>query len=210
MAMKKTFLSMLILFAMIMVGCAPKVMIPPKIDLSKYEKIGLLELNSNSEGNLTPYLTERLLQSILEDQPGIMVVELGREEDLLYQLGFQTMTPDAIRAIGDNYNIKTILSGIIDFTSPATSVDFSGGLKSMSVTSSVSAMLTLKMRDSASGVTVWSGSSRAEREISDAGFFGGTFHFDAENPEKAYGKLADKLVRDVTKDFRVTYERRRD
>ncbi len=207
--MKKGLILVLIAVSLVMVGCAPKVMVPPKIDLTKYEKVGLVQLTSDSEGNLTPYLTERLLEAILEDQPGIMVLELGKEEDLLADLEFSTMTPDAVRAIGDNYGVKTLLTGVLDFTEPSTAIDFSGGLSSLSVSSKVSAMLTLKMRDTSSGVTVWSGSSRAEREVSDAGFFGGSFHFDSEDPDKAYGKLADKLVRDVTEDFRVTYVRQK-
>ncbi|HDR91481.1 MAG TPA: hypothetical protein ENN75_04450, partial [candidate division Zixibacteria bacterium] len=118
--MKKAFVLIVVIISLIMVGCAPKVMVPPKIDLTKYEKVGLVQLTSNSEGNLTPYLTERLLEAILEDQPGIMVLELGREEDLLYELGFSTMTPDAIRALGDNYGVKTVMTGVLDFTEPST------------------------------------------------------------------------------------------
>lgn len=200
----------ILVMLMIIVGCAPKVAVPPKIDLSNYEKLGLIEFESNAEGDLAPYITERFLEAFLEDQPGIMVVELGSEENLLAELGYNSLGPDAIRAIGEEYDIKTVITGVLDVTEPATDVDFMGGFTNLSVSSTVSAMLTVKLRDTSSGSTVWSGSGRAEREVSDVDLIGGSFHFDAEDPEEAYGKLAEKLVRDVTEDFRITYVRKKD
>lgn len=208
--MKNTIIAVFLSGTLFIIGCTPKVMVPPKIDLSHYEKIGLIEFKSNSEGNLTPFITERFLEAILEDQPGTMVIEMGTEEEILAELGYSSMGPDAVRAIGENYDIKTIITGILDLTEPSTDVDFFGSISNISVSSSVSAMLTVKMKDASTGSTIWSGSGRDERELSDAGFYGGIFHFDAEDPDDAYSKLADKLVREVTKDFRVTYERKKD
>jgi len=188
-------------------GCATKVMVPPKIDLIDYEIIGLVEFSSNSEGKLDTYITQRYIEAMSQDQPGIKIIELGNEEEILDEFGFDYLNPEALRAIGERYTIKTLITGILDLSEPSSDIDFWGGLSNMTVSTDVAAILTVKMKDTASGATVWSASGRDTREISDVGFFGGNIHFDAEDPDEAYGKLAEKLVKEVTEDFRVTWRR---
>lgn len=207
--MNKGLITIMIALSIFVIGCAPKVMLPPKIDLQGYEVVGLVEFESNSQGNFSPYVTQRFLEAITEDQTSVKIVELGSEKVLLAELGMNSLGPDALAEIGKRYNIRTIISGNIDFSEP--SADFSGfpGLTSIGVEVKISSILTVKLRDTETGATVWTGSGRAEREIADVGFSGGYFSFNSENPDKAYGKLTDKLVKAVSKDFRVSYIRKR-
>ncbi len=199
---------LIVIIFLILIGCAPKVMVPPKIDLTRYETIGLIEFSSNSEGNLEAYITQRFIEAMSEDQHGIKILELGKEDELLAELDQSRMGPEALAAIEKKYDIKTVITGILDLSEPSSKVDLWGSFTDITVSTEVSAMLTVKMRDTSSGATVWSASSRDEREVSDVGFFGGIVHFDSEDPDRAYGKLAEKLVRDVSEDFRVTWERK--
>ena len=48
--MRKVFLVVSMMAAFIIAGCAPKVMVPPRVDLKGYEIIGLVEFESNSCG----------------------------------------------------------------------------------------------------------------------------------------------------------------
>ncbi|MCK5833383.1 hypothetical protein KAH81_06910 [bacterium] len=207
---KLTLITVLFIVSMFYVGCAPKVMVPPKVDLKGYETIGLVEFDSNSEGNFSEYVTQEFLEAISEDQAGVKVIELGTEEELLSDLGLFSMGPDALKAMNRKYDIRTLITGNIDFSEPSADINGIPGLTSMGVEVNVSAILTVKMRDAETGATIWTSSSRAEREIADVGFTGNFFHFGSENPDKAYGKLTDKLLRNATRDFRISYIRKRD
>ncbi|HHS50304.1 MAG TPA: hypothetical protein ENN07_04235 [candidate division Zixibacteria bacterium] len=208
--MKRTFvIAGMALIMMILAGCAPKVMVPPKVDLINYEVVGLVELESNSRGDFSPYVTQRFLEAISEDQPGVMIVELGKANDLLAELGMNTLGPEALKALGEKFNLNTIFTGNLDFAEPSTKITGFPTVSSMGVQVKVSTVLTVRLRDVHTGATLWTASARDEREIAGVGWNAGFFHFDAEDPDRAYGKMAEKLVRDVSKDYRVTYVRQK-
>ncbi|MBN2542786.1 hypothetical protein JXI42_07940 [bacterium] len=198
-------LGLLLLFSL---NCGPKVMVPPKIDLVTYEVLGLVEFSSNTEGNLSSYATHNFLEAITEDQTGIRVVELGKEADILAELNQSRMGPEAIKAIGEKYALKTIITGNLEVGEPSPDIDFWGSFKNMNISTDVEATLTAKMVETASGATVWTGSATDTREITGVGLYGNTFHFDSEDPDKAYGKLVNSLVEQATEDFRVTWTRK--
>ena len=208
--MRKVFLVVSMMAAFIIAGCAPKVMVPPRVDLKGYEIIGLVEFESNSEGNFGHYVTQRFMEAITEDQPGIKIVELGTKDELLAELGMSSLGPEALDSIARRFGIKTLITGNLDLSQPSPNLHGILGVTSMGMNLDVSAMLTVKLRDTNSGATVWTASASDEREIANVGFGGGLFNLDAEDPDKAYGKLTDKLLEKVTRDFRVTYERKRD
>lgn len=208
--MKRVVIVSIAIISLFFVGCAPKVMVPPKLDLKAYEVVGVVEFESNSQGNLSHYVTQRFIEAISEDQPEVKLIELGTVAEVLEGLGMTSMGPDALAEIGKRYDIRTLITGNINFSEPSTDIHSFSGLTSMGVEVKVSSIMTVKLRDTESGATLWTGSGRAEREIADAGFSGGYFSFNSENPDKAYGKLTDKLVKEVSKDFRVSYVRQRD
>jgi hypothetical protein len=176
------------------------------MDLKGYEILGIIRFTSNSEGKLQEYTTQKFIKAIGEDQTGIKIVELGDENEILKTIGGTQIGPDELKKLNENYGIKTLMTGILDLSKPSTDVDIFGGLTNLSVEQKVTATLTVKLRDTQSGATIWTNSATFSREVSDVGFYGGFFHFDSEDPDKAYGKLVDKLVRDVSEDFRVTWE----
>lgn len=197
-----------IILSIVFCGCAPKIMVPPKIDLLEHEVVGIIEFSSNSVGSMEQYVTQEFIREMTEDQT-IRIIELGSEQEIMDELGRSRIGPEEIMAVGKKYSVKTIATGILDFGEPSDKIDLSGGFANMNFSSEVSVMLTVKMRESKTGATIWTDSARDEQEISDVGFWGGYFHFDAENPERAYGKLAERLVKEVTADFRVSWERQK-
>jgi len=206
---KSVVLLFLVTLILLFAGCAPKVMVPPIIDLKQYEVVGIVQFKCNSEGRLNNFVTQEFMEEIREDQSGVKIVELGPEEEILQELEQTRLGPDAYQAIGNKYSIKTLIIGNLDVSEPSPDIDFWGSFTSMSVSTEIDAMLTVKLIDIESKATVWTGSSRASREVSDVGIWGNNFHFDAEDPEKAYGKLVEKLVDDVSEDFQNTWTRKR-
>jgi hypothetical protein len=64
------------------------------------------------------------------------------------------------------------------------------------------------MLERESGGTIWTASSEGSYTVGEVHAFGdGSFDFDAEDPEKAYGRLVQSLVDAVTVDFRTTWQR---
>ena len=66
------------------------------------------------------------------------------------------------------------------------------------------------MVETATGASIWSCTASDTKEVGNISIFGGkNFAFNADNPEKAYGKLVNSLVNEVTKDFKVSWVRKK-
>jgi hypothetical protein len=139
----------------------------------------------------------------------IRIVDLGAEAEVLKETGHDKLSKAAFQAIGEEYEVATVFTGelLISDVRPNISINllfFAG----MSVSAEVDATLDVRMVETESGASLWSTSVSATREIGNVTVFeGGGFVFDAEDPEKAYGKLVNALVEEASQDFRVTWRR---
>lgn len=193
----------------VMSGCGPKVMVPPKIDLKQHEVIGIIEFRSSSEGELGSYATRKFTEAARRDQGMVRIVELGSEVEVLEGVGHDRLDQATFKALGEKYEISTIITGELVVSDVRPDITITPGFGHMSFAAEVDAELTVQMAETATGASIWSGSASTTREVGHVSVFGGkTFAFDAEDPEKAYGKLVDALVEKVTKDFRVTWKRK--
>ncbi len=193
----------------IIFGCGPKVMVPPAIDLLEYEVLGLVTFTSNVEGNLNEYTTQKFLEAITEDQIGVKIIELGTQEEILPEIGKDRINADAIKAIGEKYNVTAVIVGDLDVSDIRPMVDLLALAKLIRFSAEVDATLTVRMVETEDGATVWTDSGTGTEEVAHVGIISGDiFSFDATNPDEAYGDLVERLVREVTRDFRVTYRRK--
>jgi hypothetical protein len=193
----------------LMLSCGPKVMVPPKIDLAQHEVLGIIEFDCTHEGELGPFATRRFVEEARRDQGMVRVVELGPETEVLDAVAEDRLGPDAIKAIGEKYELTTLIIGELTVSDIKPDISITPGFGSMSFSANCDATLTVQMAETTSGASIWSVSGDATERIGGVNIFGGDhFMFDAEDPEKAYGKLVDKLVERTTKDFRVTWERK--
>ena len=72
----------------------------------------------------------------------------------------------------------------------------------------VNATLITKLYETNRGATIWTASGEDEETVAQVSVFsGGGFYFDARNPEEAYGDLVKSLIKEVTRDLRVSYQR---
>ena len=58
------------------------------------------------------------------------------------------------------------------------------------------------------GASIWSSSANESEHVGNISVFEGEFYFDTENPDRAFVKVIDKLIKEVTRVFRVTWTRK--
>lgn len=208
--MKKTvFLFAIATLMLVVMDCGRKVMVPPRIDLKQHEVIGIIQFECDRRGDLAPFTTRKFTEAIRRDQEMVRIVNLGTVSEVLREIGYDKLSKAAFQAIGEEYELATVFTGelLISDVRPDISLAliFTAG---MSVSAEVDATLDAQMVETESGASLWSASSSATREIGYVSVWeGGSFVFDAEDPERAYGKLVNTLVEDASQDFRVTWRR---
>jgi len=200
--------SFLVLLFVFYPACGPKVMVPPAIQLTEYDLIGMIEFSTNVRGKLGEYVTGEFIEMIQPSHPGVRILELGSEESVLEAVDHEELNIDAIKAIGEKYNVTSVFTGDLDVTNVKPKVSFSPWVKSLSVKAEVEALLSVRLLDTESSATIWRSSVRGKKDVAEVTMFSdGPFIFDADDPEEAYGDLAEWLVEETTYDLRIRYER---
>lgn len=190
---------------LMLVGCSKKVLVPPMIDLGQFEMIGMVQFSSNAEGSLNELASQEFLETIQASQPGVGILELGTEADVLGSVGSYKLDPGAIRAIGAKYGVDAVLTGHVEVTDVKPSVEVFS-LPSIGVEANVDALLKAKLFKVANGATIWTNSARGTENVGHVGMSrSGSIHFGADDPKNAYGRLVQVLVYNVTSDFRSHY-----
>ena len=208
--MKTIKICSVILFALALsTGCGPKVAVPPTVDLSEYRTIGFIAFNSKTEGNFDEYFNERLLQEISIAQPRVELVELGTAAELLDEIGYRRLDRDAIAEIGRIYELDAVITGTLDISDIKPNVHVFRILSDFAVNADVEAKITARLVTTGRGATVWAATARDRKNVAHLSVRAGRpFFLYAKNPDEAYGKLVDAIVRRVTRDLRVRYVRR--
>jgi hypothetical protein len=186
-------------------GCGgTKTLMPPRIDLQAFRKIGLVEFSSNPKGNLQTLASQNFIQSMQASQPGVPVLELGGEESVLRAIGRDKVDAQAIQEIGRKYDVGAVIIGNLEVTGLKPKVGVSQMLSSASVDvqADVEAALTTRLLEVGSGATVWTRSARSKENVGNVGLNQGGISFGAKDRDAAYGCLIQNVVREVTQDFR--------
>lgn len=191
-----------------LLACGPKVMVPPNVDLAVFDSIAIIDFTSNAEGNLVHYTMQKFLEIVTASQPEARIIEVGTEKEVLAAVGADRMDLEAVMAIAEQYGVEGIITGDLEVSDMKPHVSISLEFASMGVEADVEASLTAKLYDSFDGATVWTSSARGRETVANVNVLtGGSIYFDADDPAKAYGKLVDGLLDEVTYDLRVRYER---
>ncbi len=209
--MKTLYLFGLITAMLLVAGCGHThlVTVPPAIELKNHEPLGIIIFSSNAQGKLNKVVTQRVLEAMTEDQKLIRIIELGKQAEVLKEIGLNKWGLEAVKAIGDKYDVKAIITGDIDVSKVKPHVSIGPGV--LGVSADVEAKLTIRLQETETGATLWSNSASDARQVGEVSLFGGDWlNFDAQDPDRAYGDLADELAYRTTGDFRATYRRVRD
>ncbi len=192
-----------------LVGCAsPKVLVPPRMELSVYHSVGLIVFTSNAKGGLAEYTTQQFMQSVQTGQPGVRILELGDAERVLQAIGHTELNFEAMRAIGAKWGVDAVFAGHLDVTDLKPQIDVRSLLTTLSLQADVEAGLRMRLVETASGATVWTRGAHGKAPVALVHARSrGPVEFGAQDPEEAYGKLVHQLVNRITHDFRAHWRR---
>jgi hypothetical protein len=183
-------------------------MVPPNVDLAVFRNIGMIDFTSNAEGNLADYTTQKFLEIVTASQPDARIIEIGTEEEVLARVGAEEIDLYAIEAIATEYGVEGVITGHLEVSDIKPHFNISLDVGALGVEADVEATLSAKLYDASDGATVWTTSAKGRETVANVNFLaGGNISFDADDPDKAYGALVDKLMDQVTYDLRVRYER---
>ena len=187
----------------LLVGCSSKrVLMPPRMDLTEYYRVGLVTFTiENAKGSLPELATERFLADVLDGQPGIEVIELGDAEEVLAEIGESELNASAAQRIGDAHGIPAVFFGHLKVSDVKPRGQLAG-LTVPHIEANVTVEMRVRLLTTEAGGTVWSNTARATETVGQVGFDGRMPYFSAEDPNEAYGRLVDYLVHEVSADFR--------
>ena len=189
-------------------GCTERVLAPPRIDLKQHEVVGVIEFDCTGQGELGPFLTDRFVDAVRRDQGLVRIVLLGTKAKVLSDIGQSSLDQNAFKAIGQKHQVRTVFTGNVVVSDVKPSVSVGHSLTYFGVSADVDATLSAQMVETDTGASLWSRSARAVERVGGVEIFGDkSFTFDADDPENAYGRLADNLIEAVTHDFRAHWIR---
>ena len=184
--------------------------LPPHMDLSTMGTIGVIAFDVQSDVPLPGDITLKVIQHMQSAQPGVPVLELGNQANVLREVGFDSLDNEAIKAIGKKYGVDTLLTGTLEVTQSVPDVTFGQSLTSMSAASYVRGNLNARLRQTRTGATLWSNGANGKWKL--AGVYlasGSPPSIGVSNSEDKYKKMLQDLARVGTADFRSTYETRK-
>ncbi len=188
-------------------GGARSVLVPPRLDLRPYPKIGLVTFTvENAKGSLHQYATEQFSEAVLAAQPGIELLELGTVDTLLQRVGEKELGIATAQALGRGRNVGAVFAGHLKVTNPQGSGGIAG-LLTPHLEATVRVDLTVRLLSTQSGGTVWRSSAWATERVGQVAMVGGQLEFGAKDPKAAYGRMVNTLVSLVTQDLRSTWQK---
>jgi hypothetical protein len=192
-------------------ACTPKVllMVPPSFDLAAYDKVGLIDFTCDDH-SMRKIGTQQFQQAIQAAQPGVRVLELGSENRVLRSVRYDDLDVEAIRAIGEMYQVDALIVGRLEIEQMAPRFQVSTSLTEMTARADVEASIQARLIETASGATVWTNSARGAINVAHASVdSGGIGNFGMSDAQGTYTKLVEGLVTRMTADFRAHYLRKR-
>lgn len=187
-----------------------KVLIPPRMDLRSHGTVGIIDFSAGAADDLRQYVTQEYIQTVQAAQPGVRILELGAEAQVLAKVGREQLDPAAIRAIGDAYQVDVLMFGQLTVSEPKPNVRLSSTWESMQAGADIEASLMTKLWETDTGVTLWTNASRRTESVAHlSADTDGNISFGAADPQDSYGKLVPHLVYANTTDFRSHWEYRK-
>ena len=183
-------------------ACSSKrVMVPAAFDISPYGRIGLITFTAeNTKGNLDQLVTEYFAEQVLEAQQ-VEIIELGKLDLVLAEIGQDRLDTDAIQLIGAEYGVPAVFLGDLQ----VSGVEPRASLSALRVEANVTVQAAVRLASTESGGSTWRESARITDTVGHLRWTGGIPDFSAEDPRQAYGPLVEALAWELTRDFRPTY-----
>lgn len=183
-------------------GCAKKVLMDPRVDLGAWRTIGIVEFNGGKDPELGLQATREFMEALQHAQPGVRILELGAEEDVLAEVESVGLDFEAVRALGKRYNVDAVFVGRVEVGRVKPNLRFGQSFASMEARADVEGEIAARLLEADSGATVWSRSSTSSANVAHVGVPStGVPSFGATKPSDVYAGLVRQLVANVSGDF---------
>jgi hypothetical protein len=201
--------SLLVFILFMFIGCGPKVLVPPEIDLLPYENVGLISFSvENAEGQLDEMATQRFLQEITRFQRGVQVIELGPLDEVLGKINKTSLDHEAMRAIGEYFGVASFFHGKIKISDVKPDVDIAALIKSLRVRASFNISMTARLFSTETGATLWTDSVFRKESLANMSIGQDQIpYFDVKDQDETHKILVEHMVHELTRDFRPTKRR---
>jgi hypothetical protein len=212
MKMRNTIIQSIVCIVIIIFlgGCASTVLVqvPPKINFSHYETVGIIDFESNTERGIKESVTQKFIQSIQQSQPGTAILELGNERSILASVGRNKLDSGTLILIGKRNGVDVIVTGNLNISKSQPRLSINNGLTSIGAKVEVEAHLNTKMLDTKRGATIWVATPSGKWTLASiSGNSNGIQRIGLSDLETKYDTIVSQLVYAATKDFRPRYER---
>src|SRR2546429_7294442 len=111
-----------LLLLLVATGCGGgrrSVLVPPRLDLQPYGRLGLVTFTvENAKGSLHEFATERFAEDMLAAQPGTEVLGLGTQDSLLQRVGEKELGIAAAQELGKQREVGAVFAGHLKVTNP--------------------------------------------------------------------------------------------
>jgi hypothetical protein len=207
--MKKRYFIWLIAVAAV-AGCATKyTIVPPAVDLTALGTLGLVAFKvENAKGDLDSMATQYFLQEVTAAQR-VPVVELGRLDTVLSDVGKTAFDRDAALAVGEKQGIEALFLGEVKISKVKPQVDLLAPLsKALFVRAKFDIAITARLVSTANGATLWTESIFREGTVGAVGMGGdGVPTFAMRDKNEAMANLLREMMFRLSWDFRPTRQR---
>jgi hypothetical protein len=203
---KKSLLAFMLLM---FIGCGPRILVPPEIDLLPYERVGLISFSvENAEGQLDEMATQRFLQEITRFQRGAQVIELGPLDEVLGKISKVDLDQEAMKAIGEQFGVTSFFHGKIKVSDVKPDVDIAALIKSLRVRASFNISMTARLFSTETGATLWTDSVFRKESLANVSIGQNQIpYFDVRDQDETHKMLVEHMVYELTRDFRPTKRR---
>lgn len=201
--------SLLILIVLTCLSCGPIVLVPPEFDLIPFERVGLISFSlEDAEGELDKLATQRFLQEITYHQREVQIIELGSFDEVLGKVNKTALNPETAAAIGEHFGVTSFFYGEIHVSDVKPQIDISALLQSMRIRASFSITMTARFLSTETGATLWTDSVHRKESMAYMSMGKDQIpYFDVRDQEETYRELIERLIHELTRDFRPTKRR---
>ncbi len=192
-----------ILLIFVAVGCAPRVLVQPAVDLERYNRIAVLPFESDSFLSTVGHqLADEVVVQLLRKVPTLDIVERTRIDALLQEQNLANrgyLSPESAIAVGKMLGVKAILTGSISLSV--------GDVRTTRENEQrvASGVATVRFIDVETGKVLW-----ARREKSDYTLFKSFGDrgesYAVKTDHEMIQEIIDDLAKEVIKPFYPHYE----
>jgi hypothetical protein len=191
-------------------GCSAKyTIVPPAVDLTGYETVGLVTFKvENAKGELDSLATQFFLQEVTAAQR-VPVVELGRADEVLAGIGKAAFNREAALAVGEKHGVEAFFLGEIKISKVKPQVDLLAPLsKALFVRAKFDIAVTARLVSATNGATLWTRSSVREGTVGAIGMGSdGVPTFGMQVKNETMNNLLREIMFQMTWEFRPSRRR---